>query len=497
LNEAGANVTADVPATLIDRQRELRRRISFIERQLADLPASAGAERARLDRQVADLVDSAEVLEAAIKESSRSYAALARPAPLSPARTQALLDDETTLLVYGMGGTRAYAWVVTRQSITAFDLAGVEDVRRRALAAVHAFEASRLGGPDAAAAPRRSRGSPLLGLSEVILKPVAAALRTSRIAIVPDGALEYVPIGALPVPAEMPPVARSEFSAAPAGQVWPRHAASRSTYRPLIAEREVAYLPSASALDVLRAQAANRPAHDGTIRVFADPVFVTDDPRVARSARAAVHSRADTQPDAGNDGDTAALPRLLSTRREATAIAAAAGGSATLALDFEATRTAALDAATGRARVVHFATHAVVDTARPELGGIHLSRVTSKGQPQEGLLNLQDVFALRLSADLVVLSACRTATGNEVRGEGLIGLVRGFMAAGAPRVVASLWSVDDTATAELMAAFYTALLRDRLSPVAALRQAQRHLRQQPRWSAPFYWAAFVVQGDWQ
>ena len=219
--------------------------------------------------------------------------------------------------------------------------------------------------------------------------------------------------------------------------------------------------------------------------------------RASRGPHEPRSTRVQTRCPTRSDGETAALPRLPSTRREAAAIAAAAGTSAALALDFEATRTAALDAATGRARVVHFATHAVVDTARPELGGIHLSRVTSNGQPQEGLLHLQDVYALRLSAELVVLSACRTAVGNEVRGEGLIGLVRGFMAAGAPRVVASLWSVDDAATAELMTAFYTALLRDRMAPAAALRQAQLQLWRQPRWSAPFYWAAFVLQGDWQ
>ena len=145
LNEAGANVTADVPAALTDRQRELRRRISFIERQLAELTASAGAERARLDRQVAELVDAAEVLEAGIKESSRAYAALARPAPLSATRTQGLLDGETTLLVYGLGDERLYAWIITRQSITAFDIAGVEDVRRRALAAARSFEGQSPG----------------------------------------------------------------------------------------------------------------------------------------------------------------------------------------------------------------------------------------------------------------------------------------------------------------------------------------------------------------
>ncbi len=494
LNEAGANLAADVPPALVERQRELRGRISFLERQLADLTAAAGDQRARLDRQLPELVDAAEVLEAAMKDRSRSYAALVRPPPLGVARTQGLLDDATTLLVYGMGETRAYAWIVTREAIASFDLGAVADVRRRARAAAAAFEATRLGGTASASDPPAA-GSPLVALSTLILRPVAAALQTPRIAIVPDGPLEYVPIGALPLPTAIPPLARADSGAATGRGAWPQPAVA--TYRPLAAEREVAYLPSAAALDVLRGQAASRTPHDGSIRVFADPVFAADDPRVTSLVRNVVHRHVDAPPAASDAGEAAALPRLPSTRKEAAAIAVAAGPAAALALDFEATRAAALDAATGRARVIHFATHAVIDSARPELGGIHLSRVTANGQPQDGLLHLQDVYALRLSAELVVLSACRTAVGNEVRGEGLIGLVRGFMAAGAPRVVASLWSVDDAATAELMAAFYTGLLRDGLPAAAALRRAQMHLWRQPRWSAPFYWAAFVLEGDWQ
>jgi tetratricopeptide (TPR) repeat protein len=486
LSEAGADISADLPPALVARHRDVRHRISFLERERVERPAPALARREALERQMGDLVDEAEALEAEMKEGSPTYASLTRLSPLSIAQTQDLLDVDTTLLVYGIGEARTYAWVITRESIATFDLADHARVAQLALAAARAFEATRVGAALASGATGRrvADGAALSSLSDLILRPIGAALTTSRIAIVADGPLEYVPVGALPAPDTMPPHANFNLRDGAAGETpWPKIPEVSSAYRPLVAEREVVYLPSASTLEALRTEAARVPRNDGTISIFADPVFALDDARVSRASP----TRASPP----------ALPRLPATRREAEAIEAVAGPSATLLLDFNATRAAALNLSTTRSRVIHFATHAIIDDRYPELGGIHLSQVTSEGRPQEGLLHLQDVYALRLHAQLVVLSACRTAIGKEVRGEGLVGLVRGFMAAGAQRVVASLWSVDDAATAELMSAFYTALLRDGLPAGAALRRAQRHVWQQPRWNAPFYWAAFVLQGDWR
>jgi CHAT domain-containing protein len=122
--------------------------------------------------------------------------------------------------------------------------------------------------------------------------------------------------------------------------------------------------------------------------------------------------------------------------------------------------------------------------------------VDRNGNPTDGFLRLHEVYDLSLAADLVVLSGCRTALGKEVKGEGLLGLTRGFLYAGASRVMASLWPVRDRATAELMRRFYRGLLQDGLPPAAALRAAQRSLRRDPRWRDPFYWAPFILQGDW-
>jgi CHAT domain-containing protein len=201
-------------------------------------------------------------------------------------------------------------------------------------------------------------------------------------------------------------------------------------------------------------------------------------------------------------GDPGALlsgfERLPSSRREAESISRLApAGQVWTALNLAANREAVLSGDLRSYRVVHFATHAVADTRNPELSGLVLSLVDAAGKPREGFLNLTDVYELDLEADLVVLSGCQTALGKEVRGEGIMGLTRGFLYAGVPRVVASLWKVQDRTTAELMDRFYRALWQDHLPAAAALREAQRSLRREPRYRDPHSWAGFVLQGDWR
>jgi CHAT domain-containing protein len=168
------------------------------------------------------------------------------------------------------------------------------------------------------------------------------------------------------------------------------------------------------------------------------------------------------------------------------------------ALDFDASIATATSPDLAQYRIVHFATHGLLNSVHPQLSGLVLSLVNPNGQPQDGFLRLDDIYNLKLPVDLVVLSACQTALGKEVKGEGLIGLTRGFMYAGAKRVMASLWKVDDRATAELMTRFYEGMLGNQhLSPAAALRQAQMSLWKEKRWSSPYYWAAFTLQGEWR
>jgi CHAT domain-containing protein len=254
----------------------------------------------------------------------------------------------------------------------------------------------------------------------------------------------------------------------------------------------------------LRQEDLGREKPELSVAVLADPVFELDDPRLAGKAPVAEKSGpADSDArralrDIGSlRGTGLGIPRLVSTRWEADAILAAAPGGTTLrALDVDASRATAMSPDLAQYRMIHFATHGVANNEQPGLSGILLSMVDERGRLQNGFLRLDDIYNLDLPADLVVLSACNSALGKTVDGEGLVGIVRGFMYAGARRVVASLWKVDDEATGELMGRFYQEMFREGHPPAAALRKAQIEMWRQEEWRSPFYWAAFVLQGEW-
>jgi CHAT domain-containing protein len=328
-------------------------------------------------------------------------------------------------------------------------------------------------------------------LSRILLEPVADRIVGKKIVVVADGALQHLPFGALPIPG------------------------SAKDVIPMVIAHEIVNLPSASALAVLRQEALGRERPKGTVAVFADPVFAPDDPRLVPQKDVGPRSGAR---DTGASSSPEAQPfmnqalrdigflrsgeigvaRLEATRKEAAAIVALSPKATTFeAMDFSATRSAAMSAKLSQYRIVHFATHGLSNTDNPTMSGILLSMFDERGREQDGFLRLQDIYDLHLPADLVVLSACNTALGKQIRGEGTVGIVRAFMYAGAERVVATLWKVDDEATRELMSRFYREMFEGHRSPSAALRSAQVAMWRETDWRSPFFWAAFVLQGDWR
>jgi hypothetical protein len=342
-------------------------------------------------------------------------------------------------------------------------------------------------------------------LSRTLLGPVASQLSGKRLLIVADGVLQYLPFDALPAP-EMKRQGDGETGRRGDGETGrkgkPRPVAPSPrrpvVFTPLIVNHEIVYLPSASALAVLRRELAGRRPAEKAVAVLADPVFSADDPRVKSDSK--TQSSAEAAPDLTQSIDDvrANLRRLLMTRGEAEAILSVTPPSAGLkALDFQASRATATSEEMSRYRIVHFATHGLLNSQHPELSGLALSLVDERGRPQDGFLRMHEIFNLRLPAELIVLSACQTGLGEEVKGEGLVGLTRGFMYAGAARIVASLWRVDDTATSELMKLFYRRMLRDGMRPAAALRESQVEMWKRAPGRSPFYWAGFVLQGEWK
>ena len=167
-----------------------------------------------------------------------------------------------------------------------------------------------------------------------------------------------------------------------------------------------------------------------------------------------------------------------------------------VAKGFDATREIAMSSHIGQFQILHFATHGFLDNQNPELSAIVLGMVDRNGVKTNGLMPLHDIYSLDLSAELTVLSACQTALGKDIKGEGPVGLTHGFISAGSKSVVASLWKVDDRATAALMRDFYESLLQDGMPTGKALRAAKLKMLQSKRWNAPYYWAGFVLQGEY-
>jgi CHAT domain-containing protein len=273
--------------------------------------------------------------------------------------------------------------------------------------------------------------------------------------------------------------------------------------RLLIDTNEIVTLPSVSTLAAIRQQKPKVGSSDKIVAIFADPVFNTNDDRLQNRKTDSAIALSDPDQTAapvslrGLPGDGGPR-RLVHSTEEADAIVATTPrGTAMVAKAFDANRDTAMGPSVGGYRIVHFATHGFYNSEHPELSGIVLAMVKPDGSKINGFMPLQDIYQLDLSAQLVVVSACDTALGKDIKGEGLVSLTRGFMYAGSKSVVTSLWKVDDRATATLMKTFYESMLRDGMTPAAALRSAKQKIRREKAWSAPFFWAGFVLQGEYK
>jgi CHAT domain-containing protein/predicted negative regulator of RcsB-dependent stress response len=495
LLEVKADVRLGVDPTVLERERTLQRELNAKALYLMRLRNSAQteADAEQIEKEIRQLTNEYEQVQSLIRSQSPRYESLMQPHPPSLEEIQnELRGDDTILLEYSMGEEKSYVWAVTSDSFSAYELPAREEIEQLTRE-VRSLLTARPGDNTSIADNEQSRAAELdqqywrkaAELSRTLFGPVAQRLGNKRLLIVAEGALQYLPFEALPAP---------ETAEESVGKPT-----TTSDPVPLAIRHEVVYLPSASTLIALRRQAALSIAAPKSVFVLADPVFDKGDPRVkmfdARANEAdGSAARLATLKNAGGIN----FPRLPSTRQEAETIVSLIPENArAVATDFAANRALALSAELARYQIVHIATHSVVNSQHPELSGIILSMVNERGQEEDGFLQLHDIYSLKLGAELVVLSACNTALGKEVRGEGLIGLTRGFMYAGTSSVVASLWKVDDAASAELMTHFYKAMFEDNLPPAAALKSAKEAMWRQKHWRSPYYWSAFVLQGEYR
>jgi CHAT domain-containing protein/Tfp pilus assembly protein PilF len=481
----GDGFTAVDPA-LVDYEARLEEKIRTEaarppDRCREDDPASERSGSAELRDLLAELDRVRAVLR-----SRHSTEALLAPSELIGMRElqQGLLDDRTALLAYFLGDRVSYLWAVTPSRISVHTLPSRERIESEArkLYTLLATRERQKGETEKERYDRVQRSDAeywrtAAGLSETLLGEAVRDLDVDRLVVVGDGALNRLPFSALPRP-EGDPLAEP---------------------RPLVTRYEIVRLPSVA---IWKALAGRRPASaapEKRLAVLADPVLDTKDPRLSSRGKPTTVSAASPLTTLrGVPSAVSRMPRLLSTREEAKRILKLVPeGEGFEALGFDANLSLVASGELAHYQVVHFATHGVVNSEHPELSGIVLSLFDPEGNREKGFLRLHDIYDLKLPVRLVVLSACSTGLGKETRGEGLIGLVGGFLSSGTQGVIASYWDVEDEATAELMTRFYRHLFVEGLSPSKSLQMAQGSMWSEKRWLSPELWGAFEFQGLWE
>ncbi|MEG4391340.1 tetratricopeptide repeat protein [Microcoleus sp. BROC3] len=479
LFESNANIREGISPDLLQQEKSLQQQLDAIEKQRIETISSPNPNATKIDEIDSGrlaLLQQYQQIQAQIRTASPRYAALTQPQPLTlPEIQKQILDENTILLQYSLGEYRSYLWVVTSTGLTSYELPSQVDIETAAVAFRTAVTS-----PIQRDIPQKvAQASANLG--QLILQPAAAQLGNKRLLIVPDGVLHYTPFPALTLD----------------------QTRGQNTNVPLIASHEIITLPSASTLAIIRQNYGDRKPPGQSLAILADPVFSPDDERIKGKITPATTEKL----EANNLGLNRSLraynrqwppERLAFTRQEAQKISSLfPSASSRQIFDFDASRTTAIDGNLANYQIIHFATHGLANSQNPELSGIVMSMVDDKGNLVNGFLRLTDIFNLKLAANLVVLSACQSGMGQNVKGEGMVGLTRGFMYAGAQRVAVSLWSVDDEGTAVLMQKFYQKMVQQKLAPAAALRAAQMEMMQQENWQSPYYWAAFTLQGEWK
>lgn len=488
LNENRVDVRVGLSTTLLERERVLQEQLNAKANRL--LSVANPIEIETLAREVRELRLRLADLEGEMRQAAPGYAALTQPLPPDLREVQQkLLDEGTALLEYALGEERSYVWLITRRGLRAKSLAKRSEIETQARRVYDLLTArlqlattgngtgygERIRQADAQYWQEAAQLSTMILPTEWLTQ-----LPHTSLLVVSDGALQYLPFSALPLPGE-------------------------ANETPLLSRFEVTNLPSITVLAELRRQQVGRQPRAKMLAVLADPVYNANDERLRltntkladKTMAAAQSSPASNELQLrASDGAPISLMRLFNAEAEAEAIRKYATPEQCLMLKgLEVNRSVLDDPQLSDYRILHFATHGYLNSEHPELSGMALSNIQPDGKKVDGLLRMHEIYRLKLPADLIVLSACETALGKEVRGEGLIALTRGFMYAGATRVVASLWKINDATTPQLMDHFYAGMLKEKLSPAAALRMAQLEMLKNDRTRAPFYWAAFILQGE--
>ncbi len=474
-----------IPGELLEKEKSLRQTLNAKEALRQKLIAAKSLEKsAEIEKEIGGLIGELQEVSGKIRVANPKFASFADAKPLSLPQIQAsVLDENSVLLEYALGAERSFLFAVTKNSLKVFELPKRAEIESLARSFYDSLKTPRKSLADETerqtetriqkANAESTRTSAELG--KILLFPVAGAIENKRVLIVSSEVLQYIPFAALLSPKSQVASSKSLSN----GQ----RTTDNGKY--LIETNEIINLPSASALATLRK--TDRQPTGKELAIFADPVFDGKDdrlqPLIKQSTDSATRSK---------------YERLVFSGQEAARIALFVPPEKRFsAIGLEANLTNLRKQNLSQFRILHFATHSSLDPRFNELTGVVLSLIDEKGNSQDGIWRLNEIYNLKLNAQLVVLSACETGLGAEIRGEGFVGFTHALMYAGAKSVVASLWLVDDRPTFKLMERFYQAMLKENLPPSVALQKAQISMIKEKGLDNPFYWAAFTLQGEWK
>ncbi len=470
--ENGLNLNSIAPPDFYAKERELLEIIAAAELKHTEAEKTKNLLlHDEAEKNLQKSLENYQLMQEDARRNNPQFSAVNQLKDFSFADVQSSLDDDTALIEYALGKSQSCVWLIRKNSVKLYKLAAADDINRAAREFYTALT------------DRDSKNENLSfekskALSKLILQPIAKEIGdVKQLVIVTDGSLSLIPFAALTFTPD-------------------------TDFQPLTTTMEIVTAPSFSTLVYLRENEARRQQlPEKLLTIFADPIFQADDERLAKNKPAKNPSKPNEESEklaqTLRDFGVGRLTRLPFTNLEAREISKFVPQKTILALGANASRRNFLNGDYNAYKILHFATHGFLNQRNPDLSGLVLSLYDENRQPQNGFLRVIDLYSLHLNADLVVLSACQTGLGKDVDGEGIVGLTRGFMFAGASSVVSSLWKVEDAATAELMKRFYRAMLKENQTPSAALRTAQNELKAIPRFSNPRFWAGFTLTGDWR
>jgi CHAT domain-containing protein len=483
LSEANFNKDAD-PET-VKRENEIRILLNIKADKLTDLLSqnTVKDEIEKISTEIKELEHELEEIKANLKKSSPFYSAIKNPATFDAGELQnEVLDENSLLLEFFFGEEESYLWLVSKNEVVSYVLPPRQQIESQVENLLKLLSSREMGKDEKVedyqkriARAESDYWRDARNLSNELFGQIAGKITNKRLIIVPDGKLHYFPVFALPLP-------YSDLN------------------EPILLTNETIYGPSAQMLSLLTKSSNQMSQPAKNLLIFSDPVFSGEDPRISAADKSSEKATTETALTGSFRFAESlnALPRLTASRDESDAIINIVGSSkADVFTGFSANRERLLNAEVSNYKIIHFATHGLVNEERSELSGIVLSGFDETGNKINQLVRLQDIYGLNLSSDLVVLSACNTSIGKEIKGEGLMSLNNAFLQSGAKSVISSFWKVDDYATLELMKNFYAGVVDETNTPSEALRQAQLKMMQNPRYSSPFYWASFNFQGNYR